>query len=116
MAWPMPAEPPVTSTVLPVKSSSIIVSSLPLGVVCHHKGCRDMMHPMRDPRVAPGRLRLAVFDCDGTLVDSAHGILAAMAVAFEAHGLARPAEETVRRSVGLSLPVLIAALLPGHPP
>ena len=56
--------------------------------------------------------RLAVFDCDGTLVDSQHSIVAAMATAFEAHGYARPRPDDVRRIVGLLLVDGIARLLP----
>mgnify|MGYP000918244321 CR=1 FL=1 len=38
-------------------------------------------------------LRLAVFDCDGTLVDSQHSIVACMSAAFAAAGLAAPTAE-----------------------
>ncbi len=65
---------------------------------------------------SPGReggLRLAVFDMDGTLVDSQHMIVAAMGEAFLASGLARPPAEAVRRVVGLSLGQVIARLAPG---
>ena len=54
---------------------------------------------------------LVVFDCDGTLVDSQHVILAAMHAAFDALGLPRCADQDVRRIVGLSLPEALAALL-----
>ena len=47
--------------------------------------------------------RLALFDCDGTLVDSQHNICAAMAECFVAAGLAPPPPERTRRVVGLSL-------------
>lgn len=56
--------------------------------------------------------RLAVFDCDGTLVDSQAGICNAMDEAFQSVGLARPDRQNVRRIVGLSLPQAIAGLLP----
>lgn len=56
--------------------------------------------------------RLAVFDCDGTLVDSAAPIYAATAAAFAEHGLAVPPQETCRRVIGLGLVEAIAALLP----
>ncbi|MCH8835882.1 MAG: haloacid dehalogenase, partial [Proteobacteria bacterium] len=36
-------------------------------------------------------MRLAVFDCDGTLVDSQHSIVAAMPAACDAPDIARPA-------------------------
>ena len=56
--------------------------------------------------------RLAVFDCDGTLIDSQASICRAMTVAFEQAGLVAPASAAVRRLVGLSLPGVVAALLP----
>lgn len=54
--------------------------------------------------------RLAIFDCDGTLVDSGADIVAAMDRAFGEEGLPPPAPETTRRIVGLSLPQAIAIL------
>ena len=56
--------------------------------------------------------RLAVFDCDGTLVDGQAAVCAAMDAAFAVHGLAAPDRHLVRRSVGLSLPQAVRALLP----
>lgn len=58
-------------------------------------------------------MRLAVFDCDGTLVDSSHNIVTAMAETFDRHGLAPPPAARVRRVVGLSLAEAMAELLPG---
>jgi phosphoglycolate phosphatase len=49
------------------------------------------------------RTRLAVFDCDGTLVDSQHAIIEAMNAAFAAEGLPMPVPESVRRVIGLPL-------------
>ena len=57
-------------------------------------------------------IRLAVFDCDGTLVDSAHNIVACMAAAFAAQGLPAPLDAAVRRVVGLSLETAMAVLAP----
>lgn len=57
-------------------------------------------------------LRLAVFDCDGTLVDSQSSIIAAMGAACDHHGFDRPSAEQVRRVVGLPLEVAIRHLLP----
>lgn len=57
-------------------------------------------------------LRLVVFDCDGTLVDSQQGIVAAAAAAFRAHGLEEPDPAAVRRVVGLNLEHAILELLP----
>lgn len=57
-------------------------------------------------------IRLAVFDCDGTLVDGQAAVCTAMDAAFAAHGLPRPDHHLVRRSVGLSLPQAVRTLLP----
>lgn len=56
--------------------------------------------------------RLAVFDCDGTLVDSQHSICTAMTLAFEGEKLVAPDRTTILSVVGLSLPLAIARLLP----
>lgn len=56
--------------------------------------------------------RLFVFDCDGTLVDSQHNIVAAMTAAWARHDLPAPAASDVRRMVGLTLEIAIARLLP----
>jgi phosphoglycolate phosphatase len=48
-------------------------------------------------------MKLAIFDCDGTLVDSQADICAAMEAAFAAAGLAPPERHATRRVVGLSL-------------
>ncbi|HWJ39012.1 MAG TPA: HAD-IA family hydrolase [Sphingomicrobium sp.] len=60
--------------------------------------------------------RLAVFDCDGTLVDSGATIHAALKESFEQNGLEAPAPSLSRRVIGLSLPEVMAALLPDLPP
>jgi len=60
-------------------------------------------------------LRLVLFDCDGTLVDSASHILSAMKGAFERHDLAPPTDEEVKAIIGLSLPKAIAHLASRHP-
>ena len=56
--------------------------------------------------------RLALFDCDGTLVDSQHNIILCMEDAFARAGLAPPTRMATRRIVGLSLVPAMAALLP----
>lgn len=56
--------------------------------------------------------RLAVFDCDGTLVDSQHMIVAAVETAWRGYGIAPPSADMVRRGVGLPLAEAIARLLP----
>jgi phosphoglycolate phosphatase len=56
--------------------------------------------------------RLAIFDCDGTLVDSQHNICAAMERCFVEAGLAPPERERTRGVVGLSLVEAMRAMLP----
>lgn len=63
-----------------------------------------------------GRLRLVIFDVDGTLVDSQADILAAMAHAFGQTGDTLPAREQILGIVGLSLDVAMARLAPHLPP
>ncbi|HEV2865014.1 MAG TPA: HAD-IA family hydrolase [Allosphingosinicella sp.] len=60
--------------------------------------------------------RLAIFDCDGTLVDSQHNICLAMESCFAAAGLAPPPRERTRAVVGLSLTEAMRAMLPEHDP
>ena len=60
--------------------------------------------------------RLAIFDCDGTLVDSGATISRALAAAFGEHGLELPPPEVSRRVIGLSLTEAMSALLPEAPP
>jgi phosphoglycolate phosphatase len=57
-------------------------------------------------------VKLAVFDCDGTLIDGQASICAAMEQAFGEHGLTLPPRNDIRRAVGLSLPQAIRKLLP----
>ena len=56
--------------------------------------------------------RLAIFDCDGTLVDSGATIYAALKTSLEAHGRAVPPAREARRVVGLSLFEAMAMLVP----
>ena len=56
--------------------------------------------------------RLAIFDCDGTLVDSQSIICRAMRQAFTTEQLAPPEDSATRRVVGLSLTEAMRALLP----
>lgn len=60
--------------------------------------------------------RLAIFDCDGTLVDSGATIFAALQASFSENGLEVPPPSVSRRVIGLSLTEAIAALLPGEAP
>lgn len=48
-------------------------------------------------------MKLVIFDCDGTLVDSQHVILAAMDEAYRAHSLPVPERARLLSVVGLSL-------------
>lgn len=60
--------------------------------------------------------RLAVFDCDGTLVDSGAPIYAALSASLEQNGFAVPPPSVSRRVIGLSLIEAMAALLPDASP
>jgi phosphoglycolate phosphatase len=57
-------------------------------------------------------LRLAVFDLDGTLVDSQHVIVGCMTEAFTGEGLPAPAVDAIRRVIGLPLEECVARLAP----
>lgn len=57
-------------------------------------------------------MKLVIFDCDGTLVDSQHLIVSAMADAFRSHDLEPPARTAILSVVGLSLPEAIYRLAP----
>ncbi len=57
-------------------------------------------------------MKLVIFDCDGTLVDSQHNITAAMAHAFDAHGIVVPPAHEILGGVGLSLTEAFVRLAP----
>ena len=57
-------------------------------------------------------IKLAIFDVDGTLIDSQGHINAAMAEAFAAVGDEVPGRAEIRSVIGLSLPRAIATLAP----
>ena len=61
-------------------------------------------------------VKLAVFDCDGTLVDGQADICEAMEAAFAGLGFALPERTLIRRVVGLSLPQAMRRLAPGVEP
>ena len=55
---------------------------------------------------------LAIFDCDGTLVDSAASIVSTMKTTFVDHGLEVPTNDNIQRIIGLPLTDAIARLNP----
>ena len=57
-------------------------------------------------------MKLILFDCDGTIVDSQHIIVAAMESAFAGAGLPAPERSRVLNVVGLSLIPAVTRLLP----
>jgi phosphoglycolate phosphatase len=57
-------------------------------------------------------IKLAIFDCDGTLVDSSATIRSALQQAFEAHGLECPPLEVTKKVIGLSLMEAMTSLMP----
>ncbi len=59
-------------------------------------------------------MKLVIFDCDGTLVDSQDAICGAMVHAFTGLGFDAPARGDVLSVVGLSLPEAFRVLAPGH--
>lgn len=56
--------------------------------------------------------KLAIFDCDGTLVDGQHMIISSMKSASEKCGIPYPGDGPVRRIVGLSLLEAITRVYP----
>lgn len=57
-------------------------------------------------------MKLIIFDCDGTIVDSQYAIATAMATAFHEYGLDQPERHKVLDVVGLSLIEAVSRLLP----
>lgn len=60
--------------------------------------------------------RLAVFDCDGTLVDGLAAVCGAMERAFGRCDLSPPERSAIRRIIGLSLPQAVRQLAPDLSP
>lgn len=56
--------------------------------------------------------RLALFDCDGTLVDGQHSHFACMEAAFAGAGLPAPPRSLTRRVIGISLIPTMQLLVP----
>jgi phosphoglycolate phosphatase len=61
---------------------------------------------------ALGKLRLIVFDCDGTLIDSQHNIVSAVEAVFRSIDLVPPDPLLIRQQVGLPPEAAIARMLP----
>jgi phosphoglycolate phosphatase len=61
-------------------------------------------------------MKLVIFDCDGTLVDSQQAIFGTMQHAFGALGLPTPGRMQVLGVIGLSLPEAFAILAPAETP
>jgi phosphoglycolate phosphatase len=61
-------------------------------------------------------MKLLIFDCDGTIVDSQAGIVLSMDHAFRSLGLTPPPRAATLSVVGLSLPEAFAALAPDVEP
>ena len=61
-------------------------------------------------------MKLVIFDCDGTLVDSQNAIFAAMQGAFGALRMPAPGRPEVLGVIGLSLPEAFAVLAPASSP
>ncbi|MES2903579.1 MAG: HAD-IA family hydrolase [Pseudomonadota bacterium] len=61
--------------------------------------------------------KLAIFDCDGTLVDSGGTIHRALRSTFDSHGLDCPPRGVTKKVIGLSLDEAFATLVPDgdHP-
>src|SRR5690242_8291714 len=60
-------------------------------------------------------MKLVIFDCDGTLIDSQHLICAAMQHAFGSLGLPVPGRAEILSIVGLSLPQVFLTLAGEQP-
>lgn len=60
-------------------------------------------------------MKLVLFDCDGTLVDSQHLIVSAMETAFASVSLPAPSRSRILGVVGLSLPEAMQVLGEGEP-
>ena len=57
-------------------------------------------------------IKLAIFDCDGTLVDSGATIHSALRTTFDIHGIHCPPRGVTQKVIGLSLEQAMAALVP----
>ncbi|MEM7749042.1 MAG: HAD hydrolase-like protein, partial [Pseudomonadota bacterium] len=57
-------------------------------------------------------MKLVIFDCDGTLVDSQHGIVDSMSRALANEGFSPLPRDRILSVVGLSLSLAVQRLLP----
>jgi len=62
------------------------------------------------------KIKLVVFDCDGTIVDSQHSIVHSMHAAFSKFNLEKPPRDAIRRVVGLPLAQTFLILAPDEGP
>lgn len=61
-------------------------------------------------------MKLVIFDCDGTLIDSQHAIVAAIGDAFSSLDIETPARRDIMAIIGLSLPAAFERLAPDASP
>ncbi|MEM9359520.1 MAG: HAD-IA family hydrolase [Pseudomonadota bacterium] len=61
-------------------------------------------------------MKLVIFDCDGTLIDSQHGIVDSMSRALASEGFGPLPREEILSVVGLSLSLAVQRLLPEAEP
>lgn len=62
--------------------------------------------------MSDSKLKLIIFDCDGTMVDGQHMIISSMKEASKKCNVPYPGDESVRRIVGLSLLEAISRVYP----
>lgn len=98
-----------------IEAASVAVRKVnpPMGADCSGAAVTLTARRFAPPR----RLRLLILDFDGTLADTAAGIVATMTAAFRECGLPVPDAAAVRRTIGLPLPQsisLLAGLQPGE--
>jgi phosphoglycolate phosphatase len=71
-----------------------------------------LRHGASDEKGKAGRVKLIIWDCDGTLIDSQNAIVEAMDYAFSSIGAPPPDRKAVMTVVGLSLPEAFVQLHP----
>ena len=73
-----------------------------------------LSEPVSDLPASLGMVRLLVFDCDGTLIDSQQNIITAVERVFRSIDLDPPSRDLIRRQVGLAPDAAIAGMLPNE--